>query len=110
MPRFKIGCKYLLNTELQNMGMNLAFDQNLADFSKISDLQQLYISRVIHKTQVEVNEEGTEAAAVTAVEITTTSIHIYEVMNVNKPYIFLIRERSTGVILFAAKIGHVTKY
>lgn len=108
-PRFKVECSYDLIPELKAMGMNKAFDSNLADFSRMSD-SFLYISSVIHKTYVEVTEEGTEAAAVTAVVMTATSMPNYPSFYVNKPFIFLIREKGTGVILFAGKIGALSKY
>ena len=90
------------------MGMRAPFSSQ-ADFSGISDVR-LYISSVIHKTFVEVNEEGTEAAAVTAAEMITTSIEPPSIpvdYVVNKPFVFAIREKSTGVILFIGKAGEV---
>lgn len=108
LPRFKTECNYELSTSLKAMGMNKAFDYT-ADFSKICD-EDLYISSVIHKTYVEVTEEGTKAAAVTAIEFTTTSMPNYPTFLANKPFIFLIREKGTGVILFAGKMGAVEKY
>jgi len=107
-PRFKTECNYELSTPLKSMGMISAFVDN-ANFSKISD-EDLYISSVIHKTYVEVTEEGTEAAAVTAIEFTTTSLPDYPIFLTNKPFIFLIREKGTGVILFAGKMGVVAEY
>jgi serine protease inhibitor len=107
-PRFKTECSYELSPELIAMGMKKAFEEN-ADFSGISDLD-LYITSVLHKTYVEVTEEGTEAAAVTAIVIGTTSIPNYPEFTANKSFVFLIRERGTGVILFAGKMGAVTKY
>jgi serpin B len=93
------------------MGMNLAFSDD-ADFSNISDISPK-ISDVIHNTYVEVTEEGTEAAAVTVVVVATT-ISAYPlppvVFNVNKPFLFVIREKSTGVILFIGKMGSVDKF
>ena len=108
LPRFKAECSYELNDPLKAMGMKNAFDDT-ADFSKISD-EALSISAVIHKTYVEVTEEGTEAAAVTIIEIITTSMPDYPAFVVNKPFLFLIREKGTGVILFAGKMGAVEKY
>lgn len=107
-PRFKTECNYELSMPLKSMGMIRAFNDS-ADFSKISD-EDLYISSVIHKTYVEVTEEGTEAAAVTAIEFTTTSLPDYPIFLANKPFIFLIREKGTGVILFAGKMGAIAKY
>lgn len=107
LPRFKTECNYLLNEKiLPDMGMNLPFTEE-ADFSGISNTPT-FISKVIHKTYLDVNEEGTEAAAVTATEMEITSIAPDKQVigyNVNKPFIFAIRERSTGIIMFIGKIG-----
>jgi len=108
IPRFKVECNYELSTPLKAMGMKKAFEET-ADFSKICD-EVLFISSIIHKTYVEVTEEGTEAAAVTVVEFETTSMPDYPIFFANKPFIFLIREKGTGVILFAGKMGAVEKY
>ena len=107
-PRFRTECKYEMFDMLKAMGMNKAFQEN-ADFSRICDID-LYISSVIHKTYVEVTEEGTEAAAVTVIEFGTTSMPSHPNFTANKPFIFLIREKGTGVILFAGKMGSVEKY
>jgi len=107
-PRFKVENKFTLNKVLQNMGMKLAFS-DFADFSKISDIK-LIISEVIHKTYVTVDEEGTEAAAVTSIGFETTSMPDYPVFTVDKPFLFVIKEKSTGVILFIGKMGTVDKY
>ena len=107
-PRFKAECRYQMIEMLQAMGMKKAFQEN-ADFSRICDMP-LFISSIIHKTYVEVTEEGTEAAAVTAIEFTTTIAPHYPTFSANKPFIFLIREKGTGVILFAGKMGSVEKY
>ncbi|HLP04747.1 MAG TPA: serpin family protein [Paludibacter sp.] len=108
LPRFSAKNKYLLNNELQAMGMKLAFGGS-ADFSSIAD-DDLLISRVIHNTYIEVTEEGTEAAAVTVVEVANTSLPTYPMFYANKPFLFVIREKSTGIILFAGKMGNVEKY
>jgi len=106
LPKFKFEYKNKLNDELINMDMGIAFDPYNADFSKINSLEQLFISRVIHKSFIEVNEEGTEAAAVTMVEISLTSsggetgIHFY----VNQPFIFAIKEKYTNTIIFIGKV------
>ncbi len=108
MPRFKQQNQFKLNEVLQNMGMKLAFT-DMADFSNISTVQML-ISEVIHKTYVTVDEVGTEAAAVTSIGMTATAMPEYMIFKVNKPFIFVIREKSTGVILFIGKMGNVDKY
>ena len=103
LPKFKITYKNELNNILSSMGMSVAFDKNNADFSNIDGNRDLYISKVLHKTFVDVNEEGTEAAAVTAVEISYTSAGpgneaIY--FRANKPFVFVIKEKNTNAILF----------
>jgi serpin B len=108
LPRFKVQNSYEMKDVLVSMGMVQAFS-DYADFSGISNLR-LFISRVIHSTYCEVNEEGTEAAAVTIIEFELTSMPMYPVYNVNRPFLFFIREKNTGVILFAAKMGSVEKY
>ena len=108
IPRFKVENKFKLNSVLKSMGINLAF-LDLADFSKMS-VKPLKISEVLHKTYVVVNEEGTEAAAVTSVGMMTNSIPVVKEFIVNKPFLYLIREKSTGVILFIGKMGNVEKY
>ena len=111
LPRFKNQNQFSLVKPLESMGMNLAFT-DYADFSNISNAG-LKISDVIHDTFVEVTEEGTEAAAVTIV-VVVTSVSKEPlppvVFNVNKPFLFVIREKSTGVILFIGKMGSVDKY
>lgn len=108
LPRFTTKNKFTLNKPLQNMGMQKAFNAG-ADFTNIAD-DGLMISRVLHDTYVDVNEEGTEAAAVTVVEIIKSSLPMNPVVRVNKPFIFVISEKSTGVILFIGKIGNLKKY
>ena len=108
-PRFKTECEYKMRKSiLPEMGMITPFIGGLADFSGIMDIS-IYISQVIHKTFVEVNEEGTEAAAVTAVIMKGYSMLPTKSINfkVNKPFVFAIRENSTGVILFIGKMGKI---
>ena len=108
MPRLKVENKFKLKETLEDMGMPVAFTP-MANFSGISDTPVM-ISDIIHKTYVTVDEEGTEAAAVTAVQFEYTSIPEYKLFNVNRPFVFIISEKSTGVILFAGKIGNPAKY
>ena len=108
LPRFTNKNKFLLNKPLQNMGMVKAFGQG-ADFTNIAN-DDLMISRVLHDTYIDVNEEGTEAAAVTVVEFVKTSFPMNPVVRVNKPFVFVIREKSSGVILFIGKMGNLVKY
>lgn len=103
-PKFKMENKYEMSDPMRALGMQLAFTED-ADFSPISEIN-LLISRIIHSTYVEVDEVGTEAAAVTIVEFEKTSMPMTPFFVANKPFIFLIREKSTGVILFAGKKGN----
>jgi serine protease inhibitor len=106
MPRFKFAFETKLNSVLAQMGMEKAFQPYIADFSKMSD-EDLYISSAIHKSFIDVNENGTEAAAVTSITMTTTSIgneppKTY--FNVNKPFVFAITEKDTDAILFIGQV------
>jgi len=106
LPRFKFEYKNLLNDELTNLEMGIAFDPFQADFSKINPYEQLFISKVIHKSFIEVNEEGTEAAAVTVVEISLTSADGDNIIPfyVNQPFLFAIKEKYTNTIAFIGKV------
>jgi serpin B len=108
LPTFKFETYMLLNDPLTDMGMGIAFSSG-ADFTGINPAGNLFISRVLHKTFIEVNEEGTEAAAVTAVEVSYTSVGgddgpVYFIAD--KPFLFAIRENSTGSILFIGKLSN----
>jgi serpin B len=100
LPPFKFEYEKSLNEILISMGMGIAFDSNNADFSKINANNQLFISEVKHKTFIELNEEGTEAAAATSVSVGVTSIGPGGEIIFDKPFMFAIREISTGAILF----------
>ena len=106
-PRFKSKNKFLLNDVLKSMGMQRAFEDH-NEFKNINE-GSLFISRVLHDTSIEVTEEGTEAAAVTVVELREKA-SFNPIVNVNRPFLFVIREQSTGVILFIGKMGNVEKY
>ena len=103
MPRFKYDYKRLLNSDLSSLGMSVAFTP-MADFNNISD-QDLAISRVLHQTFIETNEEGTEAAAATVVEMFTTSMPVTMPVKIDRPFLYFIREGSTGTILFMGYVN-----
>ena len=108
LPRFKAECEYPMHEHiLPDMGMKLPFNSELADLSGIADVTGLFISKVIHKTFVQVDEEGTEAAAVTSVDVMATGESPMQVFTVDRPFVFAIREKSTGVILFIGEIGEI---
>lgn len=105
LPKFKLEYKLLLNDVLKAMGMSIAFDPGNADFTKLyNGIGNAFISKVEHKTFIELNEEGTEAAAVTSVEISFDSAGGGFVMRVDKPFIFAIREMNSNSILFIGQI------
>lgn len=104
LPKFKFAYDKTLNDELQVLGMQDAFDSHLADLSGISD-NNLVVSNVKQNTFIEVNEEGTQAAAVTTVDIVDTSANYFEA---NKPFIFAIRERTTNTLLFIGAVNNPT--
>ncbi len=103
LPKFKLEYKTKLNETLAALGMGIAFSSG-ADFSNmVEGAYPLAISEVMHKTFLEVNEEGTEAAAVTSVVISVTSAGP-AALDVNRPFVFLIREKSSNTILFIGKL------
>jgi len=105
LPRFKYEYKRNLNNDLASLGMGIAFSPDNADFSKISDIQ-IYITDVLHQTFIETNEEGTEAAAATVVIFGTTSMPLPPpVININRPFLYFIRETTTGTIVFMGKVA-----
>jgi serine protease inhibitor len=104
LPKFVFRYENQLNDELSALGMPTAFTDS-ADFSGINPVEQLLISRVMHKSYIEVNEEGTEAAAVTSVEVGVTSIGNELWFIADHPFIFAIRERSTGTIMFLGRLS-----
>jgi len=117
LPKFNLRYEKKLNDPLKNMGMELVFDNTGANLTGIIDVatQNAYISKVKHKTFLEVNERGTEAAAATSVKMTLTSAgppeDLFE-MVVDHPFLFAIGEKETGTLLFLGGVwdpGRITK-
>ena len=104
-PKFKYGFKKKLKDVLSNMGMGIAFT-DAADFSNISEQYDLLINEVTHQSFIETDEEGTEAAAATVVEIGLTSVGptSFE-FRMDRPFIFIIRETTTNSILFMGRVA-----
>jgi serine protease inhibitor len=104
-PKFKFETKYSLKENLKNMGMPTAFSDG-ADFSGMTGGKDLVISEVIHQAFVEVNEQGTEAAAATGVVMRVTSAGPIDtaVFRADHPFIFIIQEKETGNILFMGRV------
>ncbi len=109
MPKFKLEYEKTLNAPLKVLGMDIAFNPALADFSRMASLgvlgERLFIEKVSHKTFVEVNEEGTEAVAVTSVGIGVTSVPPPPIpFIVDRPFLFAIRDNETKTVLFMGVI------
>ncbi len=106
LPKFEFEYENSLTDNLKTLGMIDAFSQGNANFSEISDQTGLSISKVKHKTYIKVDEKGTEAAAVTAVTIVNTSVGPDPVFNINRPFVFAIREKDTNAMLFLGKVNN----
>ncbi|MHA6253034.1 serpin family protein [Oceanobacillus sp. CAU 1775] len=108
LPSFELEYDTSLVEALQSLGMSQAFSEQDADFSQmVSDTDDLYISDVIQKTFLLVDEEGTEAAAATSVEMQTTSVGIDEpfMIEFNRPFFLFIKDNESDLILFIGKIA-----
>ena len=103
LPKFEFSYEKVLNTPLISLGMTDAFDPLAANFSNISDIQ-IFISRVMHKTYIKTDEEGSEAAAVTSVEFSYTSIDPTQPIAVDRSFLFAITEETSGSVLFVGKV------
>ena len=106
LPKFKFETKYELQDLLSGMGMVDAFALPPADFSGISGQKDLYITKVIHQAIIEVNEEGSEAAAATAVIMGVKAVLHKPVFKADQPFLFLIRHNETGSILFMGRVNN----
>ena len=105
MPKFKLETSLVLNDALQDMGIETAFS-GAADFKGIAATGNLVLEQVKQKCYIDVTEEGTEAAAVTSVQVRLTSVDRNPVarMTVDRPYLFFIQDSQSGNILFAGKV------
>jgi serpin B len=104
MPQFEFDSEFSLKDTLAEMGMPVAFSTG-ADFSGMTGGRDLYISEVLHKAFVSVDEAGTEAAAATAVPMELTAVPDTPVeVTIDRPFIFLIRDIETGAILFVGRV------
>lgn len=103
LPKFELAWKDDLVEALKALGVEDIFLANRADLSRMNGQRDLFVTRVLHQTYVRVDERGTEAAAATAVEIGRTSAP--SSLRFERPFLFVIRERYSGTILFAGVIG-----
>ncbi len=105
LPKFEMRNQLSLVEALRSLGIEQAFDPNVADFTGISTEEQLYVSNVIHEAFIAVDEAGTEAAAATAVIIGTTSMATDIVaLDIDRPFLFFLQDRTTGAILFLGRV------
>ncbi|NXD35421.1 ILEU inhibitor, partial [Copsychus sechellarum] len=103
LPKFKLAESYDLKSDLAAMGLLDVFNSGKADLSGMSGTRDLFLSAVVHKAFVEVNEEGTEAAAATAAGIALLCMPIEEDFNADHPFLFFIRHNPTQSILFLGR-------
>ena len=105
LPRFSLDKQLRLADTLAGMGMHDIFEQGAADLSGIDGSKDLFVSEVLHRAVVEVNEQGTEAAAATAV-VTMTHNGVYVPISfyANHPFLFFIQHKTTGSILFIGRL------
>ena len=110
LPRFRMDKGYDLVPHFKALGMKEAFDAGVADFGGMGFKKgALSISQIRHKAFADVNEEGTEAAAATAVEMKVTCVPRYPVFCADHPFIFIIRDTRTGSILFIGRLADPSK-
>ncbi|MFZ0452961.1 MAG: serpin family protein [Ignavibacteriaceae bacterium] len=102
LPKFEISYEDSLNKALISLGMGNAFSPAVADFTRMYSKGGIFISAVRHKTYIKVDEAGTEAAAVTSVEF-SRAISGFQMM-INRPFIYIIHERTSNTILFIGKM------
>jgi len=106
IPRFQLAAKPDMNKALPALGMTDAFDVRKADFGLVAPdaVGNLFIEKVVHKAVVELNEEGTEAAAATGVVMAKADGPSHRTLRVDRPFLFLIRDNGTGAVLFAGRV------
>jgi serpin B len=112
LPKFKMTQQFQLGGTLSAMGMTQAFERSTADFSGMTGKRDLWISAAIHKAYIDVNEEGTEAAAATAIVMRSMAMARPQppiVFRADHPFLFLIRDNHSGAILFMGRINDPTK-
>lgn len=109
LPKFTFSSGFELNSALAALGMPTAFT-DAADFSGMDGTRNLYIQRAVHKAFVEVNEEGTEAAAATGVSMAMKSMRLdFELFRADRPFFFFIEEPKSGLVLFMGRVEDPTR-
>lgn len=106
LPKFSLTSEFKLKEVLSGLGMPQAFDEQNADFSAMDETGDLFIQQVVHKGFVDVNEEGTEAAAATGVIMAPRSAVVDKLeFRADHPFLFLIRDASSGLVLFVGRLN-----
>ncbi|KAM5268002.1 serpin B6-like isoform 1-T2 [Hipposideros larvatus] len=105
LPRFKLEENYDMKDVLRSLGMTDAFEEGQADFSGMSSQRDLCLSKVVHKSFVEVNEEGTEAAAATAAVMMLRCVRLTPRFCADHPFLFFIQHSKTNGILFCGRFS-----
>lgn len=103
-PQFIMEDSYDLNSVLQDMGIRDVFDGTKADLTGISKSPSLYLSKVVHKTFVEVDEMGTQAAAASGAVVAEKALPSGVEFNANRPFLFFIRHNGTQSLLFCGRV------
>nr|XP_002732469.1 PREDICTED: leukocyte elastase inhibitor-like [Saccoglossus kowalevskii] len=108
LPRFKLQSSFSVKAALQKLGVMDLFDEKKADLSGMSTDKELYVSDALHKTFIEVTEEGTKAAAASAILINMRSAILSQpaIFNANHPFVFVIKDKDTGLILFIGRVNN----
>jgi serpin B len=107
LPRFSMSSSFNLKSSLQKMGMSDAFSEERADFSKISTKRPLFINDVCHTSWLRVDESGAEAAAGAFIRLTHGAPpEDFKIFNADHPFIFMIRDNQTGIILFLGRVAN----
>jgi serpin B len=108
-PKLKIVRKYAMVDDLKKMGMPSAFDPSKADLSGLTGKKDLFVTAVYHQAYVDINEEGTEAAAATGIVVGRTAVEKRIIFRADHPFIFLIQDRRNGNILFMGRVYNPVK-
>jgi serpin B len=104
IPKFELEYKRELKEDLKVLGMNQVFAHKAELNNLFNDLDNLYVSSVLQKTFLKMDEQGAEAAAATSITVGRTSMPSYEEVKIDQPYLLIMREKTSGVILFMGKI------
>jgi len=108
-PKLKIVRKYAMVDDLKKMGMPSVFDPSKADLSGLTGKRDLFVTAVYHQAYVDINEEGTEAAAATGIVVGRTAVEKRIIFRADHPFVFLIQDRRNGNILFMGRVYNPAK-